>query len=109
MEIINRVRGHFFLLGILQNQQRDPYCSACSAFANSLRKVREDLAAFEAANGEALRSLPPDFQRLFDAVRSGLPGLQAPAEPSGQKKAGKCKLPEGTCFIKSSLSLLQKV
>ena len=109
MEVQNQVRGYFFLLGILRNQQKDPYCSACSAFANSLRKVREEIAAFEAENGEDLRKLAPEFRQLFDAARSGLFDLQPPAEPSGQKKAGKCKLPEGTCFVKTSLALLQKI
>ncbi len=109
MELLNRVRGHFFLLGILRNQQTDPFCGSCSAFANTLRKVREDFACLEAAHGEDLRVIAPQFLPLLAETRSGLMGLQPPAEPSGQKKAGKCRLPEGTCLIKSSAALYQKI
>ncbi len=97
------------MLGILRNQQTDPYCGSCSAFANTLRKVREDLAGFEAASSDALRALTPEFLQLLAEARSGLDALQPPAEPSGQKKAGTCKLPEGRCFVKSSLALVQLI
>ncbi len=109
MEPLNKVRGSFFLLGVLRNQQNDPCCSRCSAFANTLQKVREDLAVFETAQEEALREVSPEFRQLLAEARSGFPGLQPPSEPSGQKKAGKCKLPQGSCFIKSSLSLFQNI
>ena len=109
MEILNQVRGHFFLLGILRNQQTDPFCSSCSAFANTQRKVREDLAGLEAAQRDALGLVSPEFLQLFAEARSGLAAVQLPAEPSGQKKAGKCRLPEDMCFIKSSLALVQKI
>ena len=109
MEMQNQLRGYSFLLGVLRNQQADPYCGACSAFANSLQKVREGLAAFEAANEEALRGPAPEFLRLLEAARAGLRELQPPAAPSGQKKAGKCRLPQGICFVKSSLALLEKI
>ncbi len=109
MELLNQVRGHFFLLGVLRNQQTDPYCCSCSAFANTLRKVREEFAGFEAANGDALRLSAPAFLQLLAETRSGLADLRPPEAPSGQKKAGKCKLPEGTCFIKGSVALRQKI
>lgn len=109
MELLNQVRGHFFLLGMLRNQQTDPFCGNCSAFANTLRKVREDLAGLEAANGDALRELAPEFVQLLAEARSGLEALQPLDEPFGQKKAGKCKLPEGRCFVKSSLALVQLI
>ncbi len=109
MELLNQVRGHFFLLGILRNQQTDPYCGSCSAFANTLQKVQENLAHLAAAHGEELQGIAPQFLPLLSETRSGLIGLQPPADPSGQKKAGKCRLPEGTCFIKGSVALYQKI
>jgi hypothetical protein len=35
--------------------------------------------------------------------------LELPADPLPQKNAGNCKLPEGVCFVKSSLILHQKL
>lgn len=109
MELENQVRGYHFLLGIFRNQQQDPYCSVCSAFANTLTAARENLAALEAEHADALRTLAPEFLPLLAETRAGLSILQGPVAPSGQKKAGKCRLPQGVCFMKASFSLLQQV
>lgn len=109
MELLNQVRSHHFLLGVFRNQQKDPYCSACSAFANTLKAARENLARLEAEHGDALKALSPEFGRMMAETRTGLSILQCPADPSGQKKAGNCKLPQGVCFIKAPFALVQQI
>jgi hypothetical protein len=109
MELLNHVRGYHFMLGVFRNQQKDPYCTACSAFANTMKTARENLAKFEAEHGEALEALTPEFDRMMAETRTGFSMLQGPAAPSGQKKAGNCKLPHGVCFIKASFALIQQI
>lgn len=109
MELLNQVRGHHFMLGAFKNQQQDPYCSVCSAFANTLKAARESLARLEAEHGDAFKSLSPEFAGMMAETRAGLMTFQGPAGPSGQKKAGNCKLPQGVCFIKASFALVKQI
>jgi hypothetical protein len=109
MEPLNQVRGYHFLLGVFRNQQKDPYCGVCSAFANTLKAAQEGLATFEASNADVIRMLAPQFTGMLVGTRAGLAALPAPFAPSGQKKAGNCKLPQGVCFIKASFALIQQV
>jgi hypothetical protein len=109
MELLNQVRGYHFMLGVFKNQQNDPYCVACSAFANTLKAARENLVNLEAEHREALKALSPEFGSMLAETRAGLSILQGPADPSGQKKAGNCKLPQGVCFIKASFALVQQI
>jgi hypothetical protein len=76
---------------------------------NTLKTVKEQVSAFEIQHAAELKKIPGDFAGLFAATQSGIPALQQPEHPVGQKKAGNCKLPEGVCFLKSSLAILQKV
>ncbi len=109
MELLNQVRGHHFLLGVFRSRQEDPYCGVCSAFANTLKAAQESLAKLEAENVEMLIALAPEFAGMLAEARSGLLALESPAQPSGQKKAGNCKLPQGVCFIKASFALVQQI
>ena len=109
MELLNQVRGYHVLLGVLRSRQADPYCSVCSAFANTLKAAREGLATLETGNTDALKAFSPEFGAMLAEARAGLSVLQCPANPSGQKKAGNCRLPEGICFIKASFALIQKI
>jgi hypothetical protein len=109
MELLNQVRGYHFLLGVFRSRQADPYCSVCSAFANTLKTAQESLATLEAGNAGALRSISPEFCAMMLETRSGLAAIPSPANPSGQKKAGNCKLPQGVCFIKASFALVQNI
>jgi len=109
MELMNQVRGYHFLLGVFRNQQNDPYCSICSAYANTLKAARENLALLEAGNAEALAALGPQFTGMLAGTRAGLGALPGPVNPSGQKKAGNCMLPQGVCFIKASFALVQQI
>lgn len=108
MELVSQVRGYHFLLGVFKNQQRDPYCSVCSAFSNTLKAAQENIAKLESANADALASLAPYFNGMLAETRAGLSAVPAPAEPTGQKKAGNCGLPQGVCFIKASFALIQQ-
>jgi hypothetical protein len=109
MELMNQVRGYHFLLGVFRNQQKDPFCGVCSAFANTLKAARENFATFESAHSEALKAITPEFGSMLAGTRAGLSTLQSPAAPTGQKKAGNCKLPQGMCFIKASFALVQQI
>jgi hypothetical protein len=109
MENLNQVRGYHFLLGVLVNQERDPSCRGCNAFKNTLAAAREGLAAFKASEADALMQLSPEFSRLWDGTVRGFAGLSMPDQTVGQKKAGNCKLPEGLCFLKTSLAFIQRI
>jgi hypothetical protein len=109
MELMNQVRGYHFLLGVLRHQQRDPYCGVCSAYANTLKAARENLAKLEAEHTGGIAALAQIFSGMPLEARTGLSALSVPAEPTGQKKAGNCKLPQGMCFIKTSFAFVQQI
>jgi hypothetical protein len=109
MTTSNRIRAYFFLSGVFKNREEDPLCRVCKAFVNSVNNARENLAAFEAEHAAAIMNLPSDLQQLFDNAKTGLSSTILPENVPGQKKAGNCKLPQGVCFVKSSLSLLQNL
>jgi len=109
MELVNQIRGHHFMLGVFRSQLDDPFCRSCSAFANTLKATQENLAKLEADHGEAVTALSPEFSSMTAETRTGLSILHGPGDPSGQKKAGNCRLPQGVCFIKASFALLQQI
>ena len=83
--------------------------SACNSFIKTLTAAKENLAKFEAESAEKIRGLPREVSRLFSDAREEIVAMKQPENPGGQKKEGNCKLPEGVCFVKSSLALLQKI
>jgi hypothetical protein len=103
------VRAFIFLTRVLEGQQRDPFCRVCKARVNSVTKARERLAGFESGHATDLLDVPPEYRKMFAEAKSILAGLDLPENAVGQKKAGNCRLPEGVCFVKASLSLLEKV
>jgi hypothetical protein len=109
MEIMNQARGYAYLYGVLKNQQADPSCRSCNSFINTLTVARENLAKFEAQHAGEIKNLPGGFSHLFADAKSGIASMKQPENPAGQKKTGNCKLPEGVCFTKSSLAILQKM
>ena len=109
MELLNHLRAYHYAAGVLARQQHDLFCGQCSAWNNTLNNAREALKQFEAEHAAELRSLSPEAIALLTETRSRLAGLVNAANPSGQKKAGNCKLPEGVCFVKASRTLLEKV
>ena len=109
MVLINSLRTYSYLARVFKSQQQDPYCRACKALVNSVVAAREGLACLVAEQADELRLLPPEFGQLLAEARSVLDGLSLPENAAGQKKAGNCKMPEGVCFVKSSLAILKKL
>ncbi len=109
MELANQIRAYAFLASVLENQQHDPFCRICKARVNSAVKTREGLAEFEKGLPEEPNALPSELRPMLADAKRTLEGLFLPENAAGQKKAGNCKLPEGVCFVKVSLAILQKV
>jgi hypothetical protein len=109
MELLNHIRAYYYLAGVLTNQQHDPFCGRCSAWNNTLNNAHEALAQFEAGNSTGLNGLSPEATAFLSGTRGILSGLANIADPVGQKKAGNCQLPQGVCFVKHSLAILEKV
>ena len=109
MDLLNQVRAYHYLVGVLTKQQHDLFCGQCSAWNNTLNNTREALKLFDAEHASELHNLSPEVVAFLADTRSRLEGLTNFAHPTGQKKAGNCKLPEGVCFVKASRSLLEKV
>ena len=109
MKILNHLRAHHYVAGVLASQQHDLFCGQCSAWNNTLNNTREALTQFEAEHAAVLHKLSPEAIALLTETRTSLAGLVNASNPAGQKKAGNCKLPEGVCFVKFSRSLLEKV
>lgn len=109
MEILNQVRGYSYMAGVLKNREGDPFCGSCNAFVNTLTTVREGLAKFEQEHAKDMDKVPSELSIFLSVASNGIKGMSNPANPVGQKKAGNCKLPEGVCFVKASLAILQKI
>src|SRR5271169_3336502 len=101
------LRGFHFAVGTMVNQENDPLCANCVAFAKTAQAIIDGFIEFESAHAAEKRKLPEEFAFLFDDVCDKLALIELPEEPVRQKKAGNCKLPEGVCFCKSALALLQ--
>lgn len=108
MEISNRIRGFHFLLGVFLYRRSDPFCAGCSGYASVLAATKEELERFERESKDSLPTAGPDLLRFFTGTRDGIAALHPSDYPQKQKKAGNCRLPEGACFLKSSLALIRK-
>lgn len=108
MEPINQVRGFGYMFGVFKNQQNDPFCRMCNSYATVLGAIKEGIAKFESENADFIKRLPADFSQLFAEAKAGIAAIKAPDNPLKQKKEGNCKLPEGVCFLKNSMAILQK-
>lgn len=108
MEPLNRVRGFGYMLGVFQNQQNDPFCRSCNSYATVLSAMKEGISKFETENEGFIKGLDERFSRLFAEAKAGIMAIKAPENPLKQKKEGNCRLPEGVCFLKNSMAILQK-
>ncbi len=107
--IINKLRGIHFVLGVLDNQQKDLFCGNCLSFAKTLESTDETFTKFEkSCTGEG-RDLPEVFCELLADAQRKLGAIRVPEEPKGQKKEGNCKLPEGICFARTAFVLCERV
>lgn len=109
MIVMNQARGFVYLYEMLRERQSDPYCRNCSAYNNTITTARNELAKFDREHAVDAENLPADIFSLFFEARTGLATLQLPEHPTGQKKAGNCKLPEGVCFVKLSFAIFQRL
>jgi hypothetical protein len=109
MDLANQVRGYSYLSAVLANRSIDPFCRSCSSFLSTLLTVTETIRRFEIEHKEEIEKNPDGFSLTFLVAKSGINGIRQPDPAVPQKKAGNCKLPEGICFLKSSLSILQKI
>jgi hypothetical protein len=107
MMLVTRVRGYAYLSGVLTNQMKDPCCRICKALVNTTQASRQSLSDFERSEGDEIRGLPAEIQRIFADAKTALASIVLPDNAVGQKKAGNCNLPEGVCFVKSAGALLQ--
>jgi hypothetical protein len=108
MEIENLVRGYTYLAAVLNNQQQDPFCGSCNAYVKTLAAVRENIALLEKDHAADIARMPERFIQRFNEAKTILADLRSPENPLSQKKAGNCKMPEGVCFVKSSLAIVLK-
>ncbi|MBI5849097.1 MAG: hypothetical protein HZB31_14325 [Nitrospirae bacterium] len=107
MDVLTRLRYYRFIAGILANQQRDPLCSVCKAFTNSVQQLRHDINSMPTNTAE-FSALPPQVLLMLADINSTLANLHPVADAVGQKKAGNCMLPQGICFVKSSKALIDR-
>jgi len=109
MDFVSNVRGYSYLSGVLLSQKKDPLCSKCKALANTIATAKENIAKFEREHKFEMQGLPAEFQCRFAEGKAALADISMPEGAVGQKKAGRCNLPEGVCFVKSALALLHKI
>ena len=105
----NRIRFYHYASGVLITQTEDPLCSKCKALTNTTRAVREGFREFEQKHTGELLDIDDELRLVLAKTSRNLAELISPENAQGQKKAGKCKMPEGVCFIKSSKAILDKI
>ena len=108
-QLINEIRFYNFISGVLLQQQSDPLCRDCKAFENTARRMKEGLSELEDLLAGATESVSPEIRSLTGEARIRLEGLKIPEGASGQKKAGRCMMPEGVCYIKFSKGILDRI
>lgn len=105
METANKVRYYNYISGVLMNQMSDPLCSTCSALANSINSIKEDIKCVT-SDGEKVSD---EFKSLVLKAKKTLSDLIPPQNAVGQKKAGNCKMPKGICFVKISKAIIETI
>lgn len=101
----NRIRFYHYISRVLEGQRSDPLCGICKALANTAARLREGLAEMEEKHAEEIRELSGEMIRLLAETRGRMASLGVPEDTVGQKRAGKCMMPEGVCFIKISKAI----
>ena len=108
-ELINQIRCYHFIAGVLYHQQSDPLCSNCRAFANTAKRMKENISELESVRVEKMRTLPGEMLHIFEEAQHRIGRIKTFEDAVGQKKAGNCRLPEGVCFIKLSKAIMDKI
>ena len=107
--LITNLRGFHYALGILGNQQNDPLCCQCAAFARTAETLIDSFIKFQEAHASARKRLPDEFAVLFADISDKASVIEQPDDPVRQKKAGNCKLPHGVCFAKDIAGFLERL
>ncbi|MFO0754402.1 MAG: hypothetical protein U0411_13895 [Thermodesulfovibrionales bacterium] len=101
----NRIRFYHYISRVLEGQRYDPLCGICKAFVNTAARLQEGLADMEERYTEEIRELSAEIARLLAETRGRMASLGLPESSVGQKRAGRCRMPEGVCFIKISKAI----
>lgn len=107
MDISNELRSYFYLANVLGSQERDPFCRSCNSFLETLGRVEERMSLFEQEHGRDIEA--HRLSLCFAVARSSMRGFRTSTHPVSQKKAGMCALPAGSCFLKHSHAILDKI
>ncbi len=103
------LRGYYYAAGILGNQQNDPLCCNCAAFARTAEAIINSFFKFQNTHAAERKRLPEEFSTLFNDISDRVAVIGQPEAPIRQKKAGNCKLPQGVCFTKEVAVFLEKI
>ncbi len=107
--LINKIRFYHFISAVILNQQTDPLCLKCKAFANTVLAMREDLGRIETGYSEMLNSLTDEISLMYREALDRIFSVRVSEDVTGQKTAGNCKMPKGVCFVKSSKAIIGKI
>ena len=108
-ELINQIRYYHFISGVLNNQQSDPLCTKCKAYANTAKRMKENISELQSLHVESMHTLPVEMLHILEESQDRIGRIKTFEDAVGQKKAGNCRLPEGVCFIKLSKAILDKL
>jgi hypothetical protein len=106
--LVTRLRSYHYAAGLLANQQNDPLCCQCVAFARTADGIISSFIKFESSHAGEKKKVSMEFEQLFQDVRDELDLIQQPEGPIRQKKEGNCLLPKGVCFTKEIITFLEK-
>ncbi len=84
--LINRIRYYHYISGVLANQQTDPLCRQCKAYANTVIALRDGLVGLEKENSMEFGSFPGEMRGIFEEARRRITAMPAPENATGQKK-----------------------
>ena len=107
--LTSRIRFYHYISGVLINRQGDYLCSKCKAYANTISAMRTGLAEMKSESAEEIASISAELSELLNEADRCINSMNIPENTEGRKKAGKCLLPKGTCFVKSSKGLLKNI
>jgi hypothetical protein len=105
----NKIRYLHYMAGVLSAQKSDPLCTACKAYTNTFRRIRDELALTAETLQYGQRPVSAGVTELLARAEKLLEGIEVRENTTGQKKAGNCRMPEGVCFVKSSKALIERI
>ena len=108
-KLVNQIRFYNFISGVLCQQQADPLCRECKAFENTAARMKEGLSELEHLLAGNTESVSPEMHAATAEARGRVESLRIPVGAVGQKKAGRCKMPERVCFMKLSKAICDRI